>query len=126
MTRSAKAPFSAVPVALLGAALFAALLWGLTRFAGAAPVTTRDLWLHRDRWTGRRVTVVGTLKVFLPDTKLRHYALEDRRYRAGVVGLPPSMLTPLLGRRVRATGVFVFDETRGGVLESPTLTAPGP
>jgi hypothetical protein len=122
MTAPAKAPRSAAAVALLGAAVFAAALWGLSRLSRPVPVTTKDLWLHRDRWTGRRVQVDGTLKIFLAGTKLQHYALEDRSFRVGVVGLPSAALTPLLDHRLRATGVFVFDETRGGVLESPALT----
>ncbi len=85
MTRPPKAPVSAAGLALQGAALLAALFWGLARLGPPARVTTRDLWRHRER-------------------------------RAG--------------RRVRATGVFVFDELHGGVLGSPVLTpaatAPGP
>ena len=94
---------------------------GLADGAHPVRVTTQDLWLHRERWAGRRVETEGVLKVFLAGTPLRHYALEDGRYRAGVVGLAPSAPAPLLGRRVLAVGVFVFDEKRGGVLESPEL-----
>jgi hypothetical protein len=92
------------------------------RCAAPVPVRTRELWQNRDAWTGRNVEAVGELKEFLPGTDDAHFAIEDDGFRVGVRGEARPEPKSLLGRRVRARGVFVFTEKTGGYLESPSLT----
>ena len=92
------------------------------RCAAPVPASTSQLWRDRDAWTGRNVAVVGELKVFLPGTDDEHYAIDDDGFRVGVRGEARPEPRTLLGRRVRARGVFVFTEKTGGYLESPALT----
>lgn len=91
------------------------------RCAAPVPVATRELWFHRDAWTGRSVEVVGELKEFLPGTPKAHFAIENDTFRVGVRGDARPDARTLLGRRVRARGVFIFTEKTGGCLVSPTL-----
>ena len=97
------------------------------RCAAPAPVPTRELWRDRDAWTGRNVEVVGVLKAFSTGTVDAHFAIENDGFRVGVLGEARPEPQTLLGRRVRARGVFVFTEKTGGYLESPSLVpASGP
>ena len=99
-----------------------AVLFLQRRRAAPAPVLTRELWRDRDAWTGRKVEVVGEVKAFSPGTADEYSVIEDEGFRVGVgIGARPEPRT-LLGRRVRARGVFIFTEKTGGYLESPTLT----
>lgn len=93
------------------------------RFAAPVPVAIRELWQNRDVWTGKNVEVVGELKAFSPGTADAHSAIEEDGFRVGVRGDARPAPKTLLGRRVRARGVFVFTEKFGGYLESPTLSA---
>jgi hypothetical protein len=68
------------------------------------------------------VEVAGELKEFGAGTADDHFALEDDGFRVGVRGDARPEARTLLGRRVRARGVFVFTEKTGAYLESPTLT----
>jgi hypothetical protein len=109
-----------VVLSLLAAGALAALFLQ-RRCAAPAPVPARELWLNRDSWTGKKVEVVGELKSFSPGTADAHSVIEDEGFRVGVgAGARPEPRT-LLGRRVRARGVFVFTEKNGGYLESPAL-----
>jgi hypothetical protein len=92
------------------------------RCAAPAPVLARALWQDRDPWTGKNVEVVGELKEFSPGTPDAHFALEDDGFRVGVRGDARPEPRTLLGKRVKARGVFVFTEKTGGYLESPELT----
>ena len=107
---------SILAVGALGALFF------LRRGAAPVPVLARELWQNRDAWTGRKVEVVGELKSFSPGTADAHSVIEDEGFRVGVgAGARPEPRS-LLGRRVRARGVFVFTEKNGSYLETPTLT----
>ena len=99
-----------------------AILFIQHRFAAPIPVRTSVLWRDRDPWTGKNIEVVGELKEFSPGTPDAHFALEDDGFRVGVRGEARPEPRTLLGRRVRARGVFVFTEKTGGYLESPALT----
>ena len=92
------------------------------RCAAPAAATSRQLWIDRDAWTGQYVEVVGELKEFSPGTADTHYALEADGFRVGVRGDARPEARTLIGRRVRARGVFVFTEKAGGYLESPSLS----
>ncbi|MDE2491586.1 MAG: hypothetical protein KGM24_12135 [Elusimicrobia bacterium] len=113
---------AAAAAALAGAALLGAALWGLGRLSPPAPTTTRALWMSRETWAGRRVDVLGALEVFSPGKPGEHWVLQDGNFRVGVRGLSDAVLNPLLGRRVRARGVFAFSESYGGYLDAPALT----
>ena len=91
------------------------------RCAAPVPVLARELWQNRDAWTGRNVEVVGQLIAFSTGTADAHSAIDDDGFRVGVRGDARPEPKTLLGRRVRARGVFVFTEQTGGYLESPTL-----
>jgi hypothetical protein len=113
---------------LPGLALVAALI-GLVIQARLAPpvaASTKAMWMAREKWAGKTVETVGELKEFEAGTPDDHYALENDGYRVGVRGIPAPVLAPLLGRRVRARGVFVFTEKAGGYLDAPVLTAEKP
>ena len=124
MLECAVSPRKHVLLSLLAAGSIAALLF---RRCAAPPVVaaTRQLWLDRDAWTGRKVEVVGDLKEFGAGTPDDHYALEDEGFRVGVRGDARPTAQTLVGTRVRARGVFVFTEKTGGYLESPELTPSG-
>lgn len=86
-------------------------------------VPIKSLWHSRREYLGRRVSVDGTLKLFLKGKPKEHYAVEsDDVYRVGVSGVERSELDALLDAKVRAVGVFRFDEKRGGYLENAALT----
>ena len=91
-------------------------------FAAPVPVRARDLWQNRDAWTGKKVEVAGELKAFAAGTADAHFAIEDDGFRVGVRGESRPEPSAVLGRRVRARGVFVFTEKTGGYLESPSLS----
>jgi hypothetical protein len=105
-----------VLLSLLAAGALVALFLRL-RYAAPIPVSTQALWRDRDAWTGRKVEVIGELIAFSTGTADAHFAIEDEGFRVGVRPKPQG----LVGRRVRARGVFVFTEKTGGYLESPTL-----
>ena len=65
--------------------------------------------------------VVGELREFSAGSADAHYALDEDGFRVGVRGEARPEPRTLLGRRVRARGVFVFTEKTGGYLESPSL-----
>ncbi len=66
-----------------------------------------------EKWLGREVQVVGSLRIFQGSTGL-HYAVEDNQQnRVGVRDYPPYLLEPLLGRRVKVEGKFQFDQQFG-------------
>jgi hypothetical protein len=90
-------------------------------FAPPVAAAARQLWLDRDHWTGRFVEVSGELKEFGAGTPDDHFALEDDGFRVGVRGDARPEPRTLVGRRVRARGVFVFTEKTGGYLDSPAL-----
>jgi hypothetical protein len=92
------------------------------RCAAPVPVLTRELWRDRDAWTGRKVEVVGQLIAFSTGTADAHSAIDDDGFRVGVRGDARPEPKTLLGRRVRARGVFVFTEKTGGYLDSPALS----
>ncbi len=92
------------------------------RCAAPVPVRTRELWRDRDAWTGRNVEVVGDLIAFSTGTADAHSAIDDDGFRVGVRGEAHPEAKTLLGRRVRARGVFDYTEKTGGYLESPSLT----
>ena len=92
------------------------------RCAAPIPVVARELWRDRDAWTGRNVEVVGELKSFSPGTADEHSVIEDDGFRVGLRGRTHPDPRTLLGRHVRARGVFVFTEKTGGYLESAALT----
>ena len=103
-------------MSLLAVGALAALFFQ-RRCAAPVPVSTRELWQNRDAWTGRKVEVVGELIAFSTGTADAHAAIEDGGFRVGVRPEPRT----LIGRRVRARGVFVFTEKTGDYLESPEL-----
>lgn len=109
-------------------ALVAALIGFVVTARRAPPVaaSTKVLWMAREKWAGKTVETVGELKEFEAGTPREHYALENDGFRVGVRGKSAAELAPLLGRRVRARGVFVFTEKTGGCLDSPVLTAEKP
>ena len=90
--------------------------------AAPTPVAIRELFMNRDAWTGKKVEVVGELKAFSPGTADAHSAIEEDGFRVGVRGDARPAPKSLLGRCVRARGVFVFTEKFGGYLESPSLS----
>jgi hypothetical protein len=99
-----------------------AALFFQRRYSAPVPVLTRELWRDRDAWTGRKVEVVGQLIAFSTGTADAHSAIDDDGFRVGVRGDARPEPKTLLGRRVRARGVFVFTEKTGGYLESPALS----
>lgn len=88
----------------------------------AEEVPIKSLWHSRREYLGQRVSVDGTLKLFLKGEPKEHYAVEsDDVYRVGVSGVERSKLDALLDAKVRAVGVFRFSEKRGGYLENASL-----
>ena len=71
----------------------------------ALPV--REAWLAHERYTGRRVALVGVVRAFEAGTPDEYFTLDDGPNRIGLRGDAPT-LREQTGRRIRATGLLVF------------------
>jgi hypothetical protein len=67
----------------------------------------RDAWLAHERYKGRRVAIVGVVRVFEEGTPDEYFALDDGPQRVGLRG-DATAIRALIGRRVRAVGTITY------------------
>jgi hypothetical protein len=95
-----------------------ALLAVLGACGGTRSVSLADLAAEPERYAGDEVTTTGVVVEFDEDDGAlqRHFVIQDDAAKRVKV-LPEDAAEPHVGRVVRASGRFRFDESTGRVLE---------
>jgi hypothetical protein len=71
------------------------------------PVSVREAWLAHERYSGRRVALVGMVRAFELGTPDEYFTLDDGPNRVGLRG-DVAAIREQAGRHIRATGLLVF------------------
>ena len=96
----------------------------VTACAGPSRVSLRRLVADQDAMSGRRVIVTGEVAEFEAIDGGVDYILSDVEQNR-VLLLPDSAAAAYVGRRVEATGLYEFEQTRGRVLWVEEITPVG-
>jgi hypothetical protein len=99
------------------------LLWAPRTARNAPlPVSVREAWLAHERYSGRRVTLVGVVHAFEAGTPTEYFTLDDGPNRVGLRG-DVATIREQAGRQVCATGLLVCKPGDGSFLIADTLEA---
>ncbi len=71
------------------------------------PLAVREAWLAHERYSGRRVVLVGMVRTFESGTPDEYFTLDEGPNRVGLRG-DVATLRQQIGRRSRAIGLLVF------------------
>lgn len=100
----------------------------LTRLFGASPavrtaplrLSVREAWLAHERYAGRRVALLGVVRVFEVGMPAEYFTLDDGPNRIGLRGDVATMREQT-GRRIQATGLLIFKPGDGIFLVVDTI-----